>query len=183
MAAPSSGGQELQTPTLSPLSPAPGSRAEGLFPSLRWPHCKAHPPAPIPSGFHRLLPNSAPGVKGMLSNLWNFFSAKKQVLSNSEFHSGLLSRHIVCRSLQSPGLPQQMWRGFFPCLYSSAGRGVRLHSDEVMGPCPAASTGGRAAKTLLSCPIGSVCSRVGMLGGWARSGGLRSSPQIARVPA
>lgn len=68
-AAPPLGGQELQIPALS-LIPHPRRRAEGLFP----PKQGTHPQAPNPSGFQWLLPNSAaPGVKGMLSNLWNFF--------------------------------------------------------------------------------------------------------------
>lgn len=73
-AAPPSGGQELQIPALS-LIPHRRRRAEGLFPQLSWPGQQGtHPQAPNPSGFQWLLPNSAaPGVKGMLSNLWNFF--------------------------------------------------------------------------------------------------------------
>lgn len=123
MAAPPSGGQESNPCPLPHLPHHPGRRAEGLFPQLSWPALQGTPTGSHSSGFQWLLPNSAPGVKGMLSNLWNFFSAEKQVLSNSKFHSGLLSRHIVCRSLQSPSLPQQAWRAlgdfslfiFFSC--------------------------------------------------------------------
>lgn len=125
-------------PLPSPLSLTPprgGGRAEGLFPSQCWPRSQAHPHAPIPA-FTGCCQTPAPGVKGMLSNLWNFFSAKKQV--TFEFRIPFRPpEQAHCRSLQSPGLPQQTWRGLFP-----AGRGVRLHSGEVMRPCPAASTGG-----------------------------------------
>lgn len=124
MAAPSLGGQELQTPTLCPLSHPPGSRAEGLFPSPCWPHCKAHPQALIPSGFHRLLPNSRSWSQRNVEQSLEFFSAKKQVLSNSEFHSGLLSSHIagVCKAqafLSKPG------GDFSPFIFFSCWQGCK----------------------------------------------------------
>lgn len=63
-------------PLPHPPPPPPGEWQRGLFPQLSWPGQQGtHPQTPSPSGFQWLLPNSAaaPGVKGMLSNLWNFF--------------------------------------------------------------------------------------------------------------
>lgn len=72
-AAPPPGGQELQIPALSLILPPPPARrrAEGAIPPTVLARTARH----TPTGFQWLLPNSAaaPGVKGMLSNLWNFF--------------------------------------------------------------------------------------------------------------
>lgn len=77
MTAPPSGGQESNPCPLPHLPHHPGRRAEGLFPQLSWPALQGTPTGSHSSGFQWLLPNSAPGVKGMLSNLWNFFFCRE----------------------------------------------------------------------------------------------------------
>lgn len=99
-AAPPLGGQELQIPALS-LIPHPRRRAEGLFPQARHTPTGSQPFRLSMAAAKFCCSWSQRNVEQSLE----FFSAEKQVLLNSKFHSGLLSRHIVCRSLQSRSLP------------------------------------------------------------------------------
>lgn len=101
-------------PLPSPPSLIPqGVEQRGYSPSQCWPCCKAHPQAPIPSGFHRLLPNSGSWSQRNVEQSLEFFFC--QETSTFEFRIPFRPpEQAHCKSLQSHGLPQQTWRGLFP---------------------------------------------------------------------
>lgn len=125
---------EVSTGPLAPL----GSRVEGLFPDSPEPYRR--PRASRSPALSTSCQIPAAGVKGTLSNLWNFSVRNKHV-------------GIPCRPPAPGMLPAARSRGFlnrhlgalgdFQCLFSPpAGGTVGHHYSEVMEPCPAASTGG-----------------------------------------
>jgi hypothetical protein len=113
------------TSLLSPLSLIPqGVEQRGYSPACAGHAARHTHRLPFLQASTGCCQTPAPGVKGMLSNLWNFFSAKKQVLSNSEFHSGLLSSHIagVCKA---PAFLSKPGGDFSPFIFFSCWQGCK----------------------------------------------------------